>query len=273
VEQGTDTVPSQPEEHPSVLSERRGGVTVVTIDRPRVRNAVDAATSYAVDAAVSAAEADPDTGAIVVTGTGDRAFCSGMDMKEASIRGTGLGLIPGRGFCGITERAVSKPLIAAVNGAAVAGGFEIVLACDLVVAAEGAAFGLPEIKRGLVALTGGVQRLAGQLPRAAAMEIILTGKPVSAERLLELGVINRVVPANRVLQAAIELADAVLANSWHAIGHAKALFDFSRDAPLPEAIAHGRTLYDAVLHSSDSVEGVAAYAEKRSARFAKGGEG
>lgn len=252
-----------------VLLERRGAVLIITLNRPERRNAVNRATSYAVDAALRNAEADAELGAIVLTGAGDRAFCSGMDLKEAAVTGAGGGLIPGRGFCGITETPCRKPLIAAVNGAAVAGGLEICLACDLIVAAESAVFGLPEVSRGMVAFTGGVQRLARGLPRAAAMEIILTGGYLPAARMQQLGLINRVVPQNDVLGAALDLAGQVLGNSWHALGHAKALYEDTRDMPLPAAIAHGHAQADALMRSEASREGIAAYAEGRMARFEK----
>ena len=252
---------------PGARAERIGDVLVVTIDRPHVRNAVDAETSFLIDRLVSEGETDPGVGAIVLTGAGDRAFCSGMDMKEAAVRGSGHGLIPGRGFCGVTERRIAKPLIGAINGHAVAGGFEITLACDLVVASRDAVFALPEVKRGLVAFTGGVQRLARQLPRAAAMEIILCAAPVPASRLLELGVVNRVVPGPDVLAEALSLARAMLANSWYALKHARTLFDTARDLTLDEAIAFGHALGAEIMTSPASREGVGAYAEHRSARF------
>jgi len=254
---------------PAVLSERRGAVLVITLNRPARRNAVDSATSRAVDALVRSAEADERIGAIVLTGAGDRAFCSGMDLKEAAVTGAGGGLLPGRGFCGITETRCAKPLLAAVNGAAVAGGFEICLACDMVVAADSAVFGLPEVARGMVAFTGGVQRLARGLPRAAAMEIILTGGYLPARRLYDLGMINRVVPQEQVLEATLALAEAVLANSWQAVRRARALYDDTRDMGLPEALAHGHAQAEALMHSDASREGIAAYAEGRVARFEK----
>ncbi|WP_293855068.1 enoyl-CoA hydratase-related protein [uncultured Alsobacter sp.] len=261
--------PSEPAPGPGARAERIGDVLVVTIDRPHVRNAVDADTSFLIDRLVGEGEADPAVGAIVLTGAGDRAFCSGMDMKEAAVRGAGHGLIPGRGFCGVTERRVAKPLIAAINGHAVAGGFELALACDLVVAAEGAVFALPEVKRGLVAFTGGVQRLARQLPRAAAMEIILCAAAIPAQRLCELGVVNRVVPAPRVLPEALALAQTMLANGWSALRHARALFDDAQDVSMEEAIAIGHRMGAQILNSPESREGVGAYAEHRSARFVR----
>lgn len=254
----------------SLLVRREGAVVVLTLDRPERRNAVDAATSRAVDTAVRAAEADAAVGAIVLTGTGERAFCAGMDLREAAERGAGHGLLPGGGFCGITERPVGKPLIAAVNGAAVAGGFELALACDLVVAADHAVFGLPEAARGMVAFTGGVQRLAQALPRQAAMEIVLTGRPLPAARLAELGLVNRVVPGPQVLPVALELAGAMLANSWHALAEARDLMELSRAVPLGEAIAAGHARADRLMRSADTAEGIAAYLARRPARFAKG---
>lgn len=257
-----------PEGH-SVLSEQRGAVLIITLNRPARRNAADRSMSRAVDTLLRAAEADDSIGAIVLTGAGDRAFCSGMDLKEAAVTGAGGGLIPGRGFCGITETPCTKPLLAAVNGAAVAGGFEICLACDLVVAADTAVFGLPEVARGMVAFTGGVQRLARGLPRAAAMEFILTGCYLSAARLHALGLVNRVVPQARVLDEALVLAEAVLANSWHALRNAKALYEDTRDMDLLEGLAHGHAQADALMHSDASREGIAAYAAGRPARFEK----
>lgn len=255
---------------PTVRTERSGPVAIVRIDRPEVRNAGDRATSYGVAAALDAAEADDGIGAIVLTGTGERAFCSGMDLKEAGQVGAGTGLVPGQGFLGVTERAFAKPVIAAVNGAAVAGGFEVALACDLVVAAESAVFGLPEIRRGMVAFTGGVQRLAQMLPRQAAMEIIMTGGTITAARARELGLVNRVVPQAEVMPAALALAGAILANSWSCLRLAKELHRVARDGTLADAILWGHAHGPALMHSADSREGIAAFNAHREARFANG---
>ncbi|MFC6437123.1 enoyl-CoA hydratase-related protein [Novosphingobium resinovorum] len=170
-----------------LIVERRGAVCLLTIDREDARNALDAATSHAMDEAISAAEADPAVGAMIVTGAGNRAFCAGMDLKEAERIGAGHGLIPGRGFGGITERRRSKPLIAAINGTAVAGGFEIMMACDMVFAAEHALMGVSEVKRGLFAFAGGIQRLAAQVPRATALAMIMTGELLPGAAALRTG--------------------------------------------------------------------------------------
>ncbi|MCU4652103.1 enoyl-CoA hydratase-related protein [Roseibacterium sp. SDUM158016] len=242
---------------------RDGPVAIVTLDRPERRNAVDAATSRVVDRLVREAEADESIGAIVLTGTGDRAFCSGMDMKEAAAIGAGHGLLPDGGFCGLTERTISKPLIAAVNGAAVAGGFELCLACDLVVAAEHATFRLPEVTHGMVAFTGGVQRLAQALPRPVAMEIILGGRTFGAERMAALGLVNRVVPADRLMAETLALAEGILSNPWSAVREARALYEVARDRTLSDAIAEGHARADRLMRSPASRSGIAAYADGR----------
>ncbi|MBV0911048.1 enoyl-CoA hydratase/isomerase family protein [Anianabacter salinae] len=254
---------------PPVLAVRHGSVCVITLNRPHVSNAMDAEGSYLVDRHVREAEADPDIGAIILTGAGDRAFCAGMDLKEAAARGAGHGLVPGAGFCGVTERVIEKPVIGAINGAAVAGGFEIALACDCLIAVQGALFGLPEVKRGMVAFTGGVQRLAQQLPRQIGMEIIACGTLLPAERLEALGVVNRTVPQDRLMSEALAFAGAMLTNSWHAIRFAKALFNDAQNEPLPAAIARGHANADRLMRSDESREGIAAYAEKRDADFGR----
>lgn len=258
-----------PGAEPPVRVERRGAICLITLNRPRASNAMDTEGSYLVDRHLRTAEADPEVGAIVLTGAGEKAFCAGMDLKEAAARGAGHGLVPGAGFCGVTERVIAKPVIGAINGAAVAGGFEIALACDCLIAREGALFGLPEVARGMVAFTGGVQRLAQQLPRQIAMELVTCGTLLPAERLAQLGVVNRVVPADRVLDEALAFAEAMLGNSWQAIQFAKALFNEAQNEPLPAAINRGHANADRLMRSEDSREGIAAYAEKRAADFGR----
>ncbi|MFT4055519.1 MAG: enoyl-CoA hydratase-related protein [Novosphingobium sp.] len=253
-----------------LIVERRGAVCLLTIDREHARNALDAATSQAMDAAISAAEADPVVGAMIVTGTGNRAFCSGMDLKEAERVGAGHGLIPGRGFGGITERRRTKPLIAAINGAAVAGGFEIMMACDMVFAAEHAMMGVSEVKRGLFAFAGGIQRLAAQVPRATALAMIMTGELLSARRLFDLGVVTEVVPAERLMERTLEVVEAMLANSWQAINNGRELYELSTGMDTAQALAVGNAWGKATLASADSREGIAAYASKREAHFDRG---
>ncbi|EJU10083.1 enoyl-CoA hydratase/isomerase [Sphingomonas sp. LH128] len=250
-----------------LIVEHRGAVCLLTINREDARNALDAATSRAMDEAISAAEADPAVGAIIVTGTGNRAFCAGMDLKEAERIGAGHGLIPGRGFGGITERRRTKPLIAAINGTAVAGGFEIMMACDMVFAADHALMGVSEVKRGLFAFAGGIQRLAAQVPRATALAMIMTGELLPARRLYDLGVVTEVVPGDRLLDRALEVTQAMLANSWQAIANGRELYELSTGMDTAQALAVGNAWGKATLASADSREGIAAYAQKRDAQF------
>lgn len=253
-----------------LVIEKRGAICLLTIDREPARNALDAAASRAMDAAITAAEGDPAIGAVIVTGTGDRAFCAGMDLKEAERIGAGHGLIPGRGFGGITERKRTKPLIAAVNGTAVAGGFEIMMACDMVFAADHAMMGVSEVKRGLFAFAGGIQRLAAQVPRATALAMIMTGELLPARRLYELGVVTEVLPADRVLTRAIAVIEAMLANSWQAIRNGRDLYELSTGMDIDQALAVGNAWGKATLDSAHSREGIAAYANKRDAQFGDG---
>lgn len=247
--------------------EQRGGLLVLTITREARRNALDAATSRAIDAMIERAEQDPGIAVTIITGAGDRAFCSGMDLKEAAEGGAGQGLIPGRGFAGITERKRTKPLIAAINGTAVAGGFEIALACDIVLAADHVMFGLSEVKRGLFAFAGGIQRLSRQIPRSAAMSIILTGETVPAARLYELGVVSEVLPASELMARAIEVGEMIASYSQPAVRNAKLLHDLSTSMPLDQSLPFGTAFGMATLDSADSREGVAAYVEKRDTQY------
>ncbi|WP_070152454.1 enoyl-CoA hydratase/isomerase family protein [Sphingobium phenoxybenzoativorans] len=252
-----------------LIVERHGPVLLLIIDREERRNAIDAETSAAIDSHIGLAESNDSIGAIIITGSGERAFCAGMDMKEAAEIGVGHGLIPGRGFAGITERRRTKPLIAAVNGMAVAGGFEIALACDIVIAADHAMFGLSEVKRGLFAFAGGVQRLARQVPRSTALSLILTGEPLSATRMYGLGVISEIVPSAQLRQRALDVAHAMLQNSWEAIRNGKLLYEMAADIPIDQSLRFGRAFGEATLKSADSQEGVAAFSEGRDATFGR----
>jgi len=250
-----------------LIVETEGKVRVLRIDRPAASNSLDAATSAALNAAMDEAEGDDSIGAVIVTGTGERAFCAGMDLKEAAEHGAGHGLIPGRGFGGITERKRAKPLIAAVNGTAVAGGFEIAMACDMVFAADHALLGLSEVKRGLFAFAGGIQRLAQQVPRGTALAMIMTGELLPARRLYDLGVVTEVVPAAQLMERTLAVTSAMLENSWQAIRNGRELYELSTGVAIDHALALGNAWGKATLGSDDSREGVSAYASKRSARF------
>ncbi|MER3395471.1 MAG: enoyl-CoA hydratase [Acidimicrobiia bacterium] len=192
-----------------VESSTEGRIRIVTINRPDQRNAISPEVSTQLEAAISEFEKDNDVWVGIITGAGDKAFSAGADLKAiAAGRMQEIWTAEG-GFAGITKRSRTKPIIAAVNGDALAGGCEIALACDLIVAAEHARFGLPEVRRSLIAAAGGLFRLPRRLPLSVAMEMILTGLPISARRAYELGLVNRVVPADQVMSAAMELAGAI----------------------------------------------------------------
>jgi enoyl-CoA hydratase/carnithine racemase len=237
------------------------GIAVSTLDRPEVRNAVDLPTAEAIAAALDELDDRPDIRGGVLTGTGS-VFSAGMDLKAFSATGE-RPLTKNRGAFGIVESPPAKPLIAAVEGKALGGGFEIVLACDLIVAAEDAWFGLPEVRRGLVAAAGGVLRLPRRIPRAVAMELALTGEPVTAARALELGLVNRVAPTGTAVAAATALAAVVSANAPLAVRTVKLLVGHAADWPAEEAFARQAPYTDAVRSSDDAAEGARAFVEKR----------
>jgi len=245
---------------------RRGQVEVLTLNRPEARNAVNGDVSAEMEAALDAAEADDDVGAVIVTGAGD-VFCAGADLK-AIASGNARAIETERGsFAGFVARDFAKPRIAAVNGAAVAGGFEIVLACDLVVAAETAVFGLPEVKRGLFAAAGGPFRLARRVPLATATEIVLTGDPIDAPRALALGLVNQVVPRDQVVDAAVALAERIAANAPVAVRCSLRMLREAPDLPEPDAWRRSGELAGEVFRSEDAREGPRAFAEKRPPRW------
>lgn len=247
-------------------SERRGSLLILTIDRRDRRNALDSVTSAALDDAIGDGEQSADIAVILLTGAGEQAFCAGMDMKEAAARRAGSGLIPDRGFGGITQRRRHKPLIAAVNGAAIAGGFEIALACDLVIAADHAVFGLAEVKHGMFAFAGGVQRLARAVPRQAALALILTGEPVPARRLFDLGLVSEVVPGPDLIPRAIAVAELIGGHPQAAVRNAKLLHDLAAEAAIDDSLRFGRAWGEATLGSAETREGIAGFSshDKRS---------
>ncbi|WP_067671421.1 crotonase/enoyl-CoA hydratase family protein [Nocardia miyunensis] len=235
-------------------------IAVITLDRPERRNAVDLPTAQAISAALDELDARDDVSVGVLTGAGG-IFSAGMDLKAFSA--TKERPITERGGFGIVERPAAKPLIAAVEGKALGGGFEIALACDLIVAADNAEFGLPEVKRGLVAAAGGVLRLPRRIPPTVAKELVLTGEPISAARAQDLGLVNRVVPAGTAADHARTLAAAIAANAPLAVRTAKLLIDESADWPAAEAFARQAPHTDAVRSSRDAAEGARAFVEKR----------
>ena len=252
-----------------VRYEKRGHVAWVTLNRPEVMNALHPPCHDTLEAIWNEFAADPELWVAVLTGAGDRAFCAGNDLKWTAQNANRMPPMPKGGFAGLATRFdLTKPVIAAVNGLALGGGFEVVLACDLVVAAEHAQFGLPEPKVGLMAAAGGVQRLPRQIPLKVAMGMMLTGEPIAALRALELGLVNEVVPREQLAEAAARWADKIAACSPLSIRATKQASLTSLDRPLEEAIGIGN--YPAVtelLRSEDALEGPRAFAEKRKPRW------
>ena len=256
---------------PSVLVEREEHVMVLTLNRPDARNAVNADVATRLADALDAAEQDRDIRCVVLTGTGERAFCAGADLKAIG-RGE-IPIPPGRehyGFGGVVQHPTSTPIVAAVNGFALGGGCEVVLASDLAVAAESATFGLPEVARGLLAAAGGVFRLPQQVPRKVAMRMMLTGEPISSADALRWGLVNEVVPDGQVLDAALELARRVAANAPLAVQASKRLALGKADGRIPaedDDWSRNEAEMAAVVGSQDVQEGVLAFIEKRPPRW------
>ena len=253
----------------AVLTERHGHVLLVTLNRPTARNAVNLAVTLGLGDALEEAERDRDIWAVIVTGAGDKAFCAGADLKAIS-RGESLApqdpVRAAWGFAGYVTHHISKPTIAAVNGFALGGGTEISLASDLVVAADTASFGLPEVKRGIYAAAGGVFRLPAQIPKKVAMEMVLTGEPITAQRALELGLVNRVVPRDTVVDAALALAGQVIANAPLSVQASKRIANGIIDGQVAAEAASwelSRAEGRALRGTADAAEGPRAFAEKR----------
>jgi enoyl-CoA hydratase len=248
-------------EHEPVLWDRHGQrVLVITINRPEQRNAVNAAVSHGIATALDELDADPGLSVGVLTGAG-KGFCAGMDLK-AFVAGE-RPHVEGRGFAGITQRSAEKPLIAAIEGFAVAGGLEVALACDLIVAARGARLGIPEVKRSLVAAGGALLRLPRTMPRNAAMELALTGDPIEAERAYELGLVNRLAEPGQALDTALQLAETIAANGPLALAATKRILVESADWPDAEFFVRQSEISDPVFASEDAREGATAFSERR----------
>ena len=245
---------------PAVLTERRERVLVITLNRPDQRNAINAAMAHGIAAALDELDRDDTFAVGVLTGAG-KGFCAGMDLK-AFVAGESP-RAGDRGFAGITQRAAAKPLIAAIEGFAVAGGLEVALACDLIVAAHGARLGIPEVKRSLVAAGGGLLRLPRLLPRNVAMELALTGDPIDAERGFALGFINRLADPGHALDVALELAGTIAQNGPLGLAATKRILVESVDWPDAEFFTRQAEITGPVMASQDAREGATAFAEKR----------
>jgi enoyl-CoA hydratase/carnithine racemase len=261
-------VSSQETAEPEVVTERRGPTLLVRINRPEARNAFNAAVMAGIGNALLQADADPEIRAVILTGTGDRAFCAGMDLKAFAAGGapasdadqaamaTFSAFTSGSGGCG-------KPVICAAQATALAGGFELALACDLVVVAEDAKLGLPEAKRGLFAAGGGMY-LARRIPLAKALELTMTGDPITPAEALSLGLINAVVPAASVVDKALELAARIAENGPLGVAASKRLVRMAAFEPLADVRPVHAELVGSVFSSDDAKEGATAFIERRS---------
>ncbi|MER5915856.1 crotonase/enoyl-CoA hydratase family protein [Streptomyces sp. NPDC001982] len=243
-----------------VLHERRGSVLTITIDRPAQKNAIDHEVAVQLAAAVDLLDADPELSVGVLTGAGG-VFSAGMDLK-AFARGE-LPLLPGRGLGGLTRAVVRKPLIAAVEGWALGGGFELVLSCDLIVAAEDARFGFPEVTRGLVAAEGGLVRLPRRLPYHVAVRVLLTGEPLTAAEGKEYGLIHELTPPGAALDGARELAGRVARNAPLALAAVKEVLRETQGLNESDAFRRQDELTSGLATSEDAQEGARAFTEKR----------
>jgi enoyl-CoA hydratase/carnithine racemase len=246
-----------------VLRERVGGVEILTIDRPEARNAIDPETTRAFDAAFDELEEDGDVHAVILTGSGDKAFCAGVDLKVQASEGIGGVISDKGGFAGIVQRNFSKPLVCAVNGHALGGGFELMLACDVAVAADHALIGSTEVRFGQLADGGSLIRLQNRIPLAIAAEMVLTGEPIPAARAAHWGLVNHVVPAAELRERAIELAGQIADNSPQAVRLSKGLLyeslSLREDASWPLNDAYSERMYA----NQDWTEGPVAFTEKR----------
>ncbi|WAU83212.1 crotonase/enoyl-CoA hydratase family protein [Streptomyces sp. Qhu-G9] len=247
-----------------VRTEQLGSTLLITIDRPQARNAVNAAVAAGLATALDRLEADPALRVGVLTGA-EGTFSAGMDLK-AALRGESPE-IEGRGFGGLTEAEVTKPLIAAVEGWAMGGGFELALGCDVIVAAEDARFGLPEVKRGLIAAGGGAIRLPKRIPYHLAMEFLLTGEPVDARRAGELGLVNRVTGTGDATAVALRLAEQLALNAPLALASVKRIVRAADGVPEADAFAVQREEMTGLTASADVREGMTAFAERRAPRW------
>lgn len=245
-----------------VLTELKDGVLIVTLNRDERRNAIDPETSQMMEDILNDAEKDMAVRVIIITGAGERSFCAGEDLSAYDENG-GCQTIMAHGFAGITERVSEKPIICAVNGTAVAGGLEIAVACDLIVAADHARFGLSEVKVGLLATSGGLIRLPKLVPQKIAAEMCLTGKLIPASRAYEIGLVNYVVPANEVMDKAMELAQTIAANAPISLRLTKEIFHIAPQVSQEDAQRFCNRCWDYVEKTEDAVEGPRAFLEKR----------
>lgn len=254
-------------EYEAIKYEKKGKIAIITFNRPESMNAVNKQLWLETGDALQDFDNDPDLVVAIITGAGDRSFCAGADLKEMASGGLELtDEMKKYGFAGITQNYISKPIIAAVNGFALGGGTEVALACDLIVASEKAAFGLPEVKRGIIAAAGGLLRLPRMIPQKVALHAILTGRNISAEEAKTWGLVNEVVPHDQVMEAALALAEEIIENAPLSIKASKSIVYEGLDTTLnfpATAWSINEQYATEVFNSEDAKEGPRAFAEKR----------
>ena len=250
--------------NPALLVEKRDDhIAIVTFNRPEARNAINGAVTQAMEAAVKDLEADPDIWAVILTGAGDKCFCAGADLKEVS-QGKLPDIVMGdTGLAGFVHATRTKPWIAAIEGLALAGGCEISLSCDMIVATKGGAFGLPEVARGLIASASGAYRLPRAIPKAIAIEAMLTTNRISSERAAELGMVNRLVAQGEALNEALKLAAEITANAPIAVRETLAIARDSDDLSDAELRKLSDEAQERIMLTEDFAEGPLAFVEKR----------
>lgn len=247
---------------PKVLTELKDGVLIVTINRPEKRNAIDSETAQMLEKTFNDAEKDSSVRCIVFTGAGDKSFSAGEDLSAYDENGTCMTIMD-HGFAGITDRVSSKPYICAANGSCIGGGLEMALQCDIIVAADHAKLGLSEVKLGFIASSGGIVKLPNCIPRKIANEMILTGQLIDTKRALELGLINYAVPADQVMDKAMEIARIIAKNAPISLKLSKKLIHVSTQNTMEDAQRLSDVMWDYIELTEDAVEGPKAFLEKR----------
>jgi len=251
----------------TILFERRDHIAVITLNRPEVHNAVNSQMCAEVGAALEHVANEPEIRVAIITGAGQKSFCAGADLKAVAAGEFGSEEQAGKWwFAGITDHYIPKPIIAAVNGFALGGGTEIALAADIVISSEQASFGLPEVTRGFIAGAGGILRLSRQVPPKIAARVIFTGEAMSAAEAEHWGLVNEVVPHEKVIECAIRIAEKIAANAPMAVAMSKEVLYLGLDAPLdfpPTARAMNQDYVNRIMQSEDAKEGPRAFAEKR----------
>lgn len=241
---------------------KKGHVAIITMNRPEARNAINGEMAATMEAALDQMESDPEVWVGILTAVG-KAFCAGADLKEISAGNGGALSTKKGGFAGIARRERTKPLIAAITGSALAGGTEIALSCDMIIAADDTNFGLPEVKRSLVAGAGGLFRLPRQIGKAVALEAILTGDPLSSQRAYELGMVNKVVPEAEVMAEAEKLAARITANAPLAVAASRAVAISATSKTDEELWKDSGVAFASIINTEDYKEGPKAFIEKR----------